>query len=205
MIRISGMNGNEIFCLRQKGLEAGEIVVGNSVVSMGVTGALGSLGRSLAGGEMTGSDVTGPLVLRAKSKDVELNGFSDAVELNVDRGDLTLQPAASAIGKLSAVTRAGNVELILPAAAKFALDARTRRGELTNDYGAPLRETSEGRGGSLAGSVGAGPRLLLETDRGDIRVRKVEGRPAPVEVEKPLEPAPPTPPRTPLPLERSVQ
>lgn len=159
----------------------------------------------LVGGEMTGSDVTGPLTLRAKSKDVELNGFSDGVELNVDRGDITLQPGTGVVGKVSAVTRAGDVELILPAAAKFTLEARTRRGDLTNDYGTPLRETSEGRGGSLEGSVGAGPRLVLETDRGDIRVRKGEGRPAPVEVEKPLEPAPPTPPRTPLPLERSVQ
>lgn len=53
MIRISGMNGNEIFCLRQKGFESGEIAVGNSVVSLGVTGAIGSIGRSIAGGEIT--------------------------------------------------------------------------------------------------------------------------------------------------------
>lgn len=53
MIRISGINGNEIFCLRQKGFEPGEIAVGNSVVSLGVSGALGSIGRSLAGGEIT--------------------------------------------------------------------------------------------------------------------------------------------------------
>lgn len=53
MIRISGMSGNEIFCLDRKGFEPGEIAVGNSVVSLGVTGALGSLGRSIAGGEVT--------------------------------------------------------------------------------------------------------------------------------------------------------
>jgi hypothetical protein len=103
------------------------------------------------------------------------------------------------------MTKAGDVELVLPAAAKFAIAARTRRGEVTNDYGPPLRMANEERGGSLEGSTGDGPRVVLETDRGDIRVRKGEGRPAPVEVEKPLEPAPPTPPRTPLPLERSVQ
>src|SRR6202051_1574653 len=50
---ISGMTGNEIYCLAQKGFEPGEIVVGNSVCSMGLGGAIGSFGQSLAGGEIS--------------------------------------------------------------------------------------------------------------------------------------------------------
>src|ERR1700693_5414719 len=50
---ISGMSGNEIYCLAQKGFEPGEIVVGNSVCSMGLGGAIGSFGQSLAGGEIS--------------------------------------------------------------------------------------------------------------------------------------------------------
>lgn len=53
MMKISGMSGNEIFCLRQKGFLPGDIVVGNSVVSLGVKGTIGSIGRSIAGGEVT--------------------------------------------------------------------------------------------------------------------------------------------------------
>jgi uncharacterized protein YbjQ (UPF0145 family) len=49
---ISGMSGNEVYCLAQKGLQPGEIVVGNSVCSMGLGGAIGSFGQSLAGGEI---------------------------------------------------------------------------------------------------------------------------------------------------------
>jgi uncharacterized protein YbjQ (UPF0145 family) len=49
---ISGMSGNEIYCLAQKGLLPGEIVVGNSVCSMGIGGAIGSFGQALAGGEI---------------------------------------------------------------------------------------------------------------------------------------------------------
>ncbi|GAB4212383.1 MAG: hypothetical protein OHK0013_35080 [Sandaracinaceae bacterium] len=49
---ISGMSGNEIYCLKLKGLEPAEITVGNSVRSLGVAGGLSSLGRSLAGGEI---------------------------------------------------------------------------------------------------------------------------------------------------------
>ena len=33
---ISGLSGNEIYCLALKGFSPGEIAVGNSVVSMGV-------------------------------------------------------------------------------------------------------------------------------------------------------------------------
>ncbi len=53
MIHIAGTSGNEIYCLAQKGLAPGEIVVGNSVYSMGLAGAIGSIGRSVAGGEIT--------------------------------------------------------------------------------------------------------------------------------------------------------
>ncbi|MEZ4250921.1 MAG: hypothetical protein R3B99_22085 [Polyangiales bacterium] len=47
------MSGNEIFCLAQKGLVPGEIVVGNSVVSIGLAGGLGAMGRTFAGGEVS--------------------------------------------------------------------------------------------------------------------------------------------------------
>jgi len=52
-MHISAMSGNEIFCLAQKGMSPGEIVVGNSVVSLGVAGGLGAAGRTFAGGEIT--------------------------------------------------------------------------------------------------------------------------------------------------------
>jgi len=49
---ISGISGNEIFCLALKGFQPGEIVVGNSVYSLGVAGSLTTLGKTLAGGEV---------------------------------------------------------------------------------------------------------------------------------------------------------
>lgn len=49
---VSGMSGNEIFCLAQKGYAPGELAVGNSVCSLGLVGGLGAFGRGLAGGEV---------------------------------------------------------------------------------------------------------------------------------------------------------
>ncbi|MGV3618856.1 MAG: heavy metal-binding domain-containing protein [Fimbriimonas sp.] len=48
----TGFSGNEIFCLAKKGMEPGELVIGNSVWSMGFFGTIGSGLRTLAGGEV---------------------------------------------------------------------------------------------------------------------------------------------------------
>ena len=50
---ISGLSGNEIYCLAQKGWAPGGIVVGNSVYSLGFVRGLTSGFRALAGGELT--------------------------------------------------------------------------------------------------------------------------------------------------------
>ncbi len=48
----TGLSGNEIFCLHKKNLKPGELVIGNSVWSMGFLGTIGSGFRTLAGGEV---------------------------------------------------------------------------------------------------------------------------------------------------------
>ncbi len=50
---ITGLSGNEMFCLHQKGMSPGDLVVGNSVFSVGLLGGIGSGLRTLAGGEVT--------------------------------------------------------------------------------------------------------------------------------------------------------
>src|SRR5205085_8879381 len=50
---MTGLSGNEMFCLNLKGYAPGELVIGNSVFSMGFAGALGAIGRGLMGGEVT--------------------------------------------------------------------------------------------------------------------------------------------------------
>src|SRR5262245_39122998 len=49
---MTGLSGNEIYCLAQKGWAPGNIVVGNSVYSLGVLGGFTSGLRTLAGGEV---------------------------------------------------------------------------------------------------------------------------------------------------------
>lgn len=53
MAVMTGLSGNEIYCLLLKGYRPGDLVIGNSVFSMGVLGSLGATGRGLLGGEVS--------------------------------------------------------------------------------------------------------------------------------------------------------
>ena len=50
---VTGLSGNEIYCIDQLGMKAGDLVIGNSVFSMGFIGSIASAARTLAGGEVT--------------------------------------------------------------------------------------------------------------------------------------------------------
>jgi len=50
---ITGLSGNEMYCLHLKGLRPGELVIGNSVYSLGVIGGIGATLQGAFGGEVT--------------------------------------------------------------------------------------------------------------------------------------------------------
>ena len=52
MAKVTGLSGNEIYCLALKNYTAGELVVGNSVNSMGFLGGMAAGFRGMAGGEI---------------------------------------------------------------------------------------------------------------------------------------------------------
>ena len=52
MAKVTGLSGNEIYCLALKQYSAGELVVGNSVNSMGCLGSLGAGLTNVLGGEL---------------------------------------------------------------------------------------------------------------------------------------------------------
>ncbi|MBS1839801.1 MAG: heavy metal-binding domain-containing protein [Acidobacteria bacterium] len=52
MAKVTGLSGNEIYCLALKNYSPGELVVGNSVQSMGFLGSLGAGLNNMLGGEV---------------------------------------------------------------------------------------------------------------------------------------------------------
>lgn len=53
MAVMTGLSGNEMYCLHLKGMKPGDLVIGNSVYSQGFLGSLGAAGQSLMGGEVS--------------------------------------------------------------------------------------------------------------------------------------------------------
>lgn len=156
----------------------------------------------MARGYFNGNKLIGPIQITARSKDVQISDFTQALEVRVDRGDIELRPAA--VAKIDVRTRSGDIELAVPASAKFELRAEAQHGEVTNDYGSPFQVASEGHGGSITGSFGTGPAVVLGTDRGSVTVRKYTGEAGVIapkggdgmpEGEAPEVPPPPKPPK----------
>lgn len=144
--------------------------------------------------ELTGRNLVGPIHLDTRSRDIQLEEFTEALELRVDRGDITLRPARTALSRIEASTRRGRIELALPEAAKFQLRATAVQGEATNDFGPALKTEDQGRGAVLRSTALQGPEIVLSTERGSIKVRKdtgapIEGKPKRLEAEAESAPA----------------
>jgi len=133
-------------------------------------------------GSLNVQNVVGPLTLSTRSTDVSLDGFTNGLDLTVDKGDIDLRPGRLPLGKMVVQTRSGNIEIALPYTANFALNASTDHGEIDNEFGEALKQRIEGRGAHLEGSVGDGPDLNLTTKRGSITVRKASSEETPAKV-----------------------
>lgn len=123
-------------------------------------------------GKLTATDVVGPMRLTTRSRDVVVEQFTQSLELDLERGDIELRPKQAQMPRISAKLASGDIELALPAAARFNLKASTERGEAENEFGPPLKLESRDHGASVNGTVGQGPDLTLVTRRGSLRVTK---------------------------------
>jgi DUF4097 and DUF4098 domain-containing protein YvlB len=135
----------------------------------------------MALGDFTASNLVGPVHLSTKSRDVQISDFTNAVEIQVTRGDIDLRPGTLPLSRIDIQTRTGDITLSLPPAAKFDLTESTSRGDATNDFGPPVRGESDGRGASLRGSTGSGgPTLTAHTEHGQVIVRKASAEDKPL-------------------------
>jgi len=123
-------------------------------------------------GELTGNNLVGPVHLVTKSKDVKIEDFTNALDLETDRGDIELQPKHLPLAKIEARSRSGQISLVLPDKAGFQLVATTDHGEAVNEFGAPIQKETDGRSSSLKGTVGQGAAIHVVTERGTVTVRK---------------------------------
>jgi hypothetical protein len=101
-----------------------------------------------------------------------MTDVSNALELDLDHGDVEVIQTKIPIPRLELRTRRGDISLTLPENASFELDGQTRQGEINNALGDAVKVDQEGHGGTIKGKIGNGPQIRLNTERGSLTVRK---------------------------------
>jgi hypothetical protein len=122
---------------------------------------------------LTGINLVGPITLTSKSKDIKLDGFTQSLNLDLERGDIELRPHSLPLARIEGrIRNVGTIDLTLPAQGKFELVASTDKGEVRNEYGSAVKVDTEGRSSTMRMSEGGGPSIQVSTARGTLTVRK---------------------------------
>jgi DUF4097 and DUF4098 domain-containing protein YvlB len=135
-------------------------------------------------GTFNASGLTGPVRLQTHNRDVQMSGVTNSLQIQIlDLGDVELRPESLPLARINVETRSGNITLGLPKDAKFDLTATTARGEIANEFGAPLSTEDFRRGGTIKGSNG-GSVVELRTELGSVTVRQAAAGEPPLELKR---------------------
>jgi DUF4097 and DUF4098 domain-containing protein YvlB len=144
-------------------------------------------------GEFAAKNVVGPMRLMGGSRDVKIEQLTNALELEVQRGDVELTPGRLPLAAMDVRSGSGKIDLVLPPKATFTLEATAQAGDATNDFADQIVKQVDGRTATLKGKVGEGPTIRLTANQGWVSVRKEGSQPS--EPEPPKPPKPPAPPK----------
>ena len=86
----------------------------------------------LDSGDLNASEITGPLRLTTRAKDVRLENVSGDVRLQDDNGGVEI--SMRSLGNVQIDSRKGDIQFSVPEKAGFRVDARTRDGEISSEF-----------------------------------------------------------------------
>jgi hypothetical protein len=120
--------------------------------------------------ELRADQVTGPLHLTTRSKNIRLDSVSGDIRLQDDNG--SVEVAMRTVGNVQIDNRNGTVQLSLPDKAGFRLDARVRDGEIQSDF-PELKVSNEDREARASGSVGNGlSHIVINNQHEGVEIRR---------------------------------
>lgn len=132
--------------------------------------------------DLHADEITGPLRLTTRSKNIRLERVSGDVRLQDDNG--TVEVIMRTLGNVQIDNRNGDIQLAVPDKAGFRLDARTRGGEIQSEF-EELKVNNDEHEAKATGSVGNGAsHIVLNNEHEGIEIRKASDLP----------PKPPEPP-----------
>lgn len=149
--------------------------------------------------ELHADEITGPVHLTTRSKNLQLESVSGDVRLQDNDG--SVEVGMRTVGNVQIDNRSGDIQLSLPEKAGFRVDARTRDGEIQSDF-PELKVNNDEHEAKASGSVGNGAsHIVLNNEHDNIEIRRASAQPKP-----PAPPAAPSKPAKALPAPKdSVQ
>jgi DUF4097 and DUF4098 domain-containing protein YvlB len=137
--------------------------------------------------DLHAEQVTGPVHLTTRSKQIRLVDVSGDLRLQNDNGGIEV--SMRSLGNVQIDSRNGDVQLSVPDKAGFHIDARTRDGEIQSDFPG-LKIDNDDHQATASGSVGnAASHIVINNEHDGIELRKASSSAAPT--------APPAPPAAP--------
>jgi DUF4097 and DUF4098 domain-containing protein YvlB len=166
---------------------ASEVHYHSSMTTLDIPHLQGAL--TLDKSDLSLSGAMGPLRIMAKSKDIDLTQIAGDAHIEDSNGDVNVVTALP-LGNLQITDNTGNVIVTMPQSASFTVTGSTSSDEaIRTDF--PLKMATDGGRQTLEGSVGhGGVQLQLETEHGNLELRK--GEDTKLALTEP--PAPPPPP-----------
>lgn len=120
--------------------------------------------------DLHADEITGPLRLTTRSKNIRLEGVSGDVRLQNDNG--TIEVGIRTLGNVQIDNRNGDIQLSLPDKAGFRLDAHTRGGEIQSDF-SELKINNDEHEAKANGSVGdSASHIVLNNEHEGIEIRR---------------------------------
>jgi len=120
--------------------------------------------------ELRAGQITGPLRLTTRSKNIHLDDVSGDVRLQDNDG--AVEVAMRTVGNVQIDNRNGDIQLSLPEKAGFRLDARTRDGEIQSDF-PELKVSNDEHESRASGTVGNGSsHIVVNNEHDGIEIRR---------------------------------
>jgi len=120
--------------------------------------------------DLRASAIAGPFSLETRSKGVHLQDISGDVHIDNRNATVELHTKGSP-GNIDVTSVHGEIDLTLPAASGFQLDAQSVGGEVQSEFN--VNVDNSGNVSTAKGTVGrGGPSVRLKADHGTIQIRK---------------------------------
>jgi DUF4097 and DUF4098 domain-containing protein YvlB len=132
-------------------------------------------------GSLDANGIDGPIEISTRQKDINLQNFSHSVKISDTNGAIQLRAAGPPRQPIEVESKQGEIDLLLPAASSFQIQATSDHGEVQCDFSGPnLKVTQGGSMPSITGSYGqGGPTIRLSTSYGTIHVGQGGPQPSP--------------------------